>query len=210
MSDKHKDSNIDEIPLSEMEDQINQVEETLANDSDQKLTAEESLENEAEQASTEEGDSTENNDPVKKSKAELAELKDKYLRLYADFENYRKRTAKESLELRRVAGQEILSSLLPVMDDFDRAKQIAEKPDSKETFSEGIQLLYHKLQSVLKQKGLQKMESNGEVFDPELHEAVTEIPAPSEEMVGKVIDTVEPGYFLNDKIIRYAKVVVGK
>lgn len=210
MSEKHKDSNIDEIPLSEMEDQINEVEETTAEDFEQEQTSEESPENETEQASAEEGESTENNDPVKKSKAELAELKDKYLRLYADFENYRKRTAKESLELRKVAGQEILSSLLPVMDDFDRAKQIAEKPDSKETFSEGIQLLYHKLQSVLKQKGLQKMESNGEIFDPELHEAITEIPAPSEDMVGKVIDTVEPGYFLNDKIIRYAKVVVGK
>ncbi len=210
MSEKHKDSNIDEIPMSDTEDQVNELELTSDEEFHQEQISDESAENEAEQASTEEGDSTENNDPVKKSKAELAELKDKYLRLYADFENYRKRTAKESLELRKVAGQEILSSLLPVMDDFDRAKQIAEKPDSKETFSEGIQLLYHKLQSVLKQKGLQKMESNGEVFDPELHEAITEIPAPSEDMVGKVIDTVEPGYFLNDKIIRYAKVVVGK
>lgn len=210
MSEKHKDSNIDEIPMSDTEDQVNELELTSDEESNKEQISDESAENEAEQASTEEGDSTENNDPVKKSKAELAELKDKYLRLYADFENYRKRTAKESLELRKVAGQEILSSLLPVMDDFDRAKQIAEKPDSKETFSEGIQLLYHKLQSVLKQKGLQKMESNGEVFDPELHEAITEIPAPSEDMVGKVIDTVEPGYFLNDKIIRYAKVVVGK
>lgn len=210
MSEKHKDSNIDEIPMSDSEDQLNELEVTSDEAFNQEQTSGESAENEAEQASIEEGDSTENNDPVKKLKAELAELKDKYLRLYADFENYRKRTAKESLELRKVAGQEILSSLLPVMDDFDRAKQIAEKPDSKETFSEGIQLLYHKLQSVLKQKGLQKMESNGEVFDPELHEAITEIPAPSEDMVGKVIDTVEPGYFLNDKIIRYAKVVVGK
>jgi molecular chaperone GrpE len=210
MSEKHKDSNIDEIPLSDSEDQINDFVENSAEEFNDEQRSSESMDNDDRQASAEEGDTNENIDPVKKSKAELAELKDKYLRLYADFENYRKRTAKESLELRKVAGQEILSSLLPVMDDFDRAKQIADKPDSKETFSEGIQLLYHKLQSILKQKGLQKMESNGEVFDPELHEAITEIPAPSEDMVGKVIDTVEPGYFLNDKIIRYAKVVVGK
>jgi molecular chaperone GrpE len=210
MSENHKDSNIDEIRLSDAEDQTNDFMENSDEDFNIEQTSADSEENEAQQASVEEGDTNENTDPVKKSKAELAELKDKYLRLYADFENYRKRTAKESLELRKVAGQEILSSLLPVMDDFDRAKQIAEKPDSKETFSEGIQLLYHKLQSFLKQKGLQKMESNGEVFDPELHEAITEIPAPSEDMVGKVIDTVEPGYFLNEKIIRYAKVVVGK
>ncbi|MBK7426948.1 MAG: nucleotide exchange factor GrpE [Saprospiraceae bacterium] len=210
MSENHKDSNIDEIRLSDAEDQTNDFMENSDEDFNIEQTSADSEENEAQQASAEEGDTNENTDPVKKSKAEIAELKDKYLRLYADFENYRKRTAKESLELRKVAGQEILSSLLPVMDDFDRAKQIAEKPDSKETFSEGIQLLYHKLQSFLKQKGLQKMESNGEVFDPELHEAITEIPAPSEDMVGKVIDTVEPGYFLNEKIIRYAKVVVGK
>lgn len=210
MSENHKDSNIDEIRLSDAEDQTNDFMENSDEDFNIEQTSADSEENEAQQASVEEGDTNENTDPVKKSKAELVELKDKYLRLYADFENYRKRTAKESLELRKVAGQEILSSLLPVMDDFDRAKQIAEKPDSKETFSEGIQLLYHKLQSFLKQKGLQKMESNGEVFDPELHEAITEIPAPSEDMVGKVIDTVEPGYFLNEKIIRYAKVVVGK
>lgn len=141
---------------------------------------------------------------------QLADQKDKYLRLFAEFENYRKRTIKEKIDFMKVASQDTLSALLPVLDDFDRAKKNAELPGSTEPFSEGIQLVYHKLISVLKSQGLEAMESNGQPFNPEFHEAVTEIPAPTEEMKGKVIDTIEKGYFLHDKIIRYAKVVVGK
>ena len=141
---------------------------------------------------------------------ELGELKDKYLRLQAEFDNFRKRTMKEKLEFMVTAGRDTISVLLPVLDDFDRAKKNAEDENSTEPFSEGVMLVYDKLYKNLEQKGLKAMESTGEEFDPELHEAITEIPAPNEEMKGKVMDTVEKGYFLKDKIIRHAKVVVGK
>lgn len=141
-------------------------------------------------------------------KAELDESKDKYLRLFAEFDNFKKRSVKERFELMKTAAQETITALLPVLDDFDRAKKSAES--GAETFSEGVQLVYQKLYSTLEHKGLKSMESTGADFDPEWHEAITDIPAPSEEMKGKIIDTVEKGYVLNDKIIRYAKVVVAK
>lgn len=141
---------------------------------------------------------------------QLGEQKDKFLRLYAEFENYKKRAVREKLDLMKSAAQDTLSALLPVLDDFDRAKKTAEANNKPEEFSEGIQLVYHKLYSIAQSKGLRPMESTGEVFDPEFHEAFAEIPAPTEDMKGKVIDTIEKGYFLHDKIIRHAKVVVGK
>lgn len=141
-------------------------------------------------------------------KAELDESKDKYLRLFAEFDNFKKRSVKERFELMKTAAQETISALLPVLDDFDRAKKSAES--GAETFSEGVQLVYQKLYSILEHKGLKSMESTGADFDPEWHEAITDIPAPNEEMKGKIIDTVEKGYVLSDKIIRYAKVVVAK
>ena len=110
----------------------------------------------------------------------------------------------------KTAAQSTLSSLLPVLDDFDRAKKFAEGENKEEGLGEGVTLVYQKLYSVLKQKGLEPMETTGETFDPELHDAITEIPAPTEDMKGKVVDTIETGYRLNDKIIRHAKVVVGK
>ena len=147
---------------------------------------------------------------LEEKKEELAELKDKYLRLFAEFDNYKKRTVKEKLELMNTASQDIMAHLLPVLDDFDRAKQSAESENSSEVFSEGVSLVYDKLYNLLKTKGLEPMTTNGEVFDPELHEAITEIPAPSEELKGKIVDTIERGYKLKEKIIRHAKVVVGK
>ena len=143
-------------------------------------------------------------------KQQVGELKDKYLRVFSDFENFRKRNMRERLELMKNAAQDTVSAILPVLDDFDRAKKSADMEGSEEQFSEGVELVYQKLYKVLEAKGLKVMESNGEAFDAELHAAITEIPAPTEEMKGKVIDTVENGYFLNDKIIRHAKVVVGK
>ena len=142
--------------------------------------------------------------------SELSESKDKYLRLFAEFDNFKKRSMKERLELMRSASQDVMQSLLPILDDFNRAKNSADDVSTEEQFSEGVSLVYNKLNTTLAGKGLNKMESTGEVFDPELHEAITEIPAPSEEMKGLVIDTVEQGYYLNEKIIRHAKVVVGK
>lgn len=143
-------------------------------------------------------------------KAELQESKDKYLRLFAEFENFKKRNTRERLELMKTAAQDTISTILPVLDDFDRAKKSAEDENTDEQISEGILMVYNKLYKSLESKGLTEMQSTGEAFDPELHEAITEIPAPNEEMKGKVIDTIEKGYKLNDKIIRFAKVVVGK
>lgn len=147
---------------------------------------------------------------VEELNIQLSEAKDKYLRLFAEFDNFKKRTIREKMDLMKNASQDAFSSLLPVIDDFDRAKSSADDESSEESFSEGVLLVYNKLNTVLNNKGLKKMESTGEVFDPELHEAITKIPAPSEEMKGKVIDTIESGFYLNDKIIRHAKVVVGE
>ena len=153
-------------------------------------------------------------DPVQAELATLkqdkSELNDKYLRLLAEFENYKKRTVKEKIDLMSSAAKDTLSKLLPVLDDFDRAKKISDDEGSEEVFPDGVTMVYNKLHSTLKGIGLTEMETNGEVFDSEMHEAVTEIPAPNDEMKGKVIDTIEKGFLLNDKIIRHAKVVVGK
>ncbi|QKZ14048.1 nucleotide exchange factor GrpE [Spirosoma sp. KUDC1026] len=140
---------------------------------------------------------------------ELAELKDKYLRLYADFENFRRRTAKEKLELISNANEGLLQALIPVVDDFERAMQSIDKTDDVTAVKEGVSLIYNKLFKTLETKGLKPMVSKGEPFNADLHESVTQFPAPSEDMKGKVIDEVEKGYYLNDKVIRFAKVIVG-
>ena len=142
--------------------------------------------------------------------AKADELQDKYLRLFAEFDNYKKRTMKEKIDLMATAARDTVFSLLTVLDDFDRAKQNSESGSNAEPFSEGVSLVYQKLYNILNQRGLTPMESTGEEFDPELHEAITEIPAPTAEMKGKVVDTIEKGYKLKETIIRHAKVVVGK
>ena len=150
------------------------------------------------------------NTELEKLQEELEEQKGKYLRLYAEFDNYRRRTDKEKYELRQTAGKEVIVSLLEVLDDCDRAeKQIADSSDVK-LIKEGVQLVFQKLRSTLQAKGVKAMESINEKFDADKHEAITEIPAASPKQAGKVIDVVEKGYYLNDKIIRFAKVVVGK
>lgn len=146
---------------------------------------------------------------IEKLKAELAELKDKYLRLYSDFDNFRKRTAKEKIELVSTASEQVLTSLLPVLDDIERAEAIAEKAEDGKIEKEGISLIFQKFKSTLTNRGLKPMEANGLAFDADLHESIAQFPAPSEELKGKVIDVVEKGYYLNDKVIRFAKVVVG-
>lgn len=142
--------------------------------------------------------------------AKNEEMKDKYLRLFADFDNYKKRTAKEKLELIDAAGKDFFALMLPVVDDFERSLKAINNAEANSALKEGVELVYHKLLKTLESKGVKSMESNGVEFNADLHEAITEIPAPSEEMKGKVIETVEKGYYLNDKILRYAKVVVGK
>ena len=137
-------------------------------------------------------------------------LNDKYLRLYAEFDNYKRRTAKERIELFKTANADVIKSMLSVLDDFDRAKKSMEIAKDIEAVKEGIQLIHHKLKSTLQSQGLSEMESVlGNTFDTDLHEAITNVPAPSEDLKGKVMDEVEKGYLLNDKVIRYAKVVVG-
>jgi len=138
------------------------------------------------------------------------ELKDKYIRLFAEFDNYKKRTIREKVDLMNTAARDTMTALLPVLDDFDRLNKIDLDASTAESFSEGVRLVYNKLNRVLSQQGLEVMQTDGEAFDPELHEAFTEVPAPSEEMKGHVVDTIEKGYKLKDKIIRHAKVVVGK
>ncbi len=150
------------------------------------------------------------NETIGKLQAELQEAKDKYLRLVAEFDNFRRRTAKENEETRKTAGKEVIEALLVVLDDTNRAAQQMEKSTDMESIKEGISLVFNKLRNVLQQKGLKAMEAINQPFDADLHEAITEIPAPSEDMVGKVIAEVEPGYYLKDKLIRHAKVVVGK
>ena len=143
-------------------------------------------------------------------KVDLADQKDKYLRLMAEFENFKRRTAKERIDLIQTAGKDVIVSLLDVMDDCDRAEKQLNGTDDIAVQKEGIQLVFNKIRTVLHGKGLKAMESIDQTFDVELHEAITEVPVPDESKKGKVIDEVTKGYYLNDKIIRFAKVVVGK
>lgn len=188
-----------------------------------KMTGDETLDTETNAETTDNAENNAEKKPKKRSKkgsgakkeleeakVELAESKDKYLRLFAEFENFKKRTMRERLDTLKTAGQDTINKILPIMDDFDRAKKSAEDKSTDEQLSEGVLMVYNKLYSTMSAMGVVPMETNGEAFDPEIHEAITEIPAPSEDMKGKIIDTIEKGYHMNDKIIRFAKVVVGK
>jgi molecular chaperone GrpE len=154
-------------------------------------------------------DATEAIARIAELEASVSELKDKHLRLLAEFDNYKKRTLRERLELMNSASRDVMVNLLPVLDDFDRAKKSADDPNTDEVFSEGVSLVYNRLNNILQGMGLKAMTSTGEPFDAEFHEAITEIPVPDEKLKGRVIDTLEKGYMLHDKIIRHAKVVVG-
>ncbi|MFC4231819.1 nucleotide exchange factor GrpE [Parasediminibacterium paludis] len=147
---------------------------------------------------------------IQKLQDEINEQKDKYLRLMAEFDNFRRRTAKERLETIQTAGKDVVISLLDVLDDCDRAEKQLQTSDNIELQKEGIQLVFNKIRSTLQSKGVKVMDSINTEFDVEKHEAITEIPAPTEALKGKVLDEVTKGYYLNDKIIRFAKVVVGK
>jgi len=142
-------------------------------------------------------------------KAELEQANDRYLRLYAEFDNYKRRTSKERVELMQSAGREVIGSLLTVLDDFDRALKMMETANDVPAIVEGIELISQKLKKILQQQGLKEMEVIGQPFDADFQEAITNIPTPDKSMKGKVIDEVEKGYYLNDKVLRYAKVVVG-
>jgi molecular chaperone GrpE len=146
---------------------------------------------------------------IEKLKAQVAELNDKYLRQAAEFDNFRRRNAKERVELIQTAGKDVIADLLVVLDDSERAQKQMETTDDVTQIKEGVQLVFSKLRNTLSVKGLKPMDAIGKEFNPDLHDAITEIDA-GEEMKGKVVDEVQKGYYLNDKIIRHAKVVVGK
>jgi len=145
-----------------------------------------------------------------KKQKELNEMRDKYLRLVAEFDNFKKRNARERIELMQTANKEVITALLTVLDDCDRAAKQLETATDINSIKDGVTLVFNKLKSTLQSKGLKPMESLHTEFNPDLHDAITEIPAPTEELKGKVLDELEKGYYLNDKLIRHAKVVVGK
>lgn len=167
-------------------DQIDENEEGTTENSETKISEEEKLKN------------------------DLEKEKDKFLRLFAEFENYKRRTSKERLELFKTANQEVLTAMLPIMDDFDRAMVELDK-SGDEGLLQGVRLIQNKLRETLKSKGLERMKvEQGDAFDSEIHEAVTQIPAPSDKLKGKIVDVIEPGYKLGERIIRYPKVVTGQ
>lgn len=178
-------------------------EEPLA---EEQVAAEETAQNDTEPTDNQ----NDNQSEVEQLKQEKGELRDKYLRLMAEFDNFKKRNIRERMELMNTAAQDTMTALLPALDDFDRAQNLSDEQKNSASFQEGIALVYHKLFNILKQRGLEPMESTGHEFDPELHSAITEIEAPTEDLKGKVVDTIERGYTLKGKIIRHAKVVTGK
>jgi len=143
------------------------------------------------------------------AKEKISEINDKYLRLYSEFDNFRKRTMKEKAELYKTAGEDVIISIISIVDDFERALKATDMSEENKAHREGIELIYNKFNKTLEQKGVKEIEAVGTEFDTDLHEALTKIPAPNADMKGKVIDVIEKGYTMNDKVIRFAKVVVG-
>jgi molecular chaperone GrpE len=147
-------------------------------------------------------------DRIKELEAKVAEANEKHLRLFSEFDNYRKRTTRERIEFSKTASAEMITALLPVVDDLERAIQMASAEDKEDAATEGIKLIYNKLKSILNQKGVEEISALGEDFDTDFHEAITHIPATDEKQKGKVVDLVQKGYMLNGKVIRFARVVV--
>ena len=148
---------------------------------------------------------------VEELQKDLVNEKDKFMRLFAEFENYKKRTSKERLELFKTASQDVMTAMLPILDDFERALSHINDDKEAEELRKGVELIYNKLKATLEQKGLSKIEVNeGDIFNADDHEAVTQIPAPSEDLKGKILDVIEVGYQLGNKVIRFPKVVVGQ
>jgi molecular chaperone GrpE len=185
--------------------------DTVENTQQQDIINEE-IQNQSESHTQENTTATETvvEDELTALKNEIAEQKDKYLRLFAEFDNYKKRNAKERIELFKTAGQEVIRELLPVLDDFERADKALANDNNTESYASGVKLIQEKLVKTLQNKGLKAIDSIGKDFDVSLHEAIAEVPVTDEKQKGKIIDEVEHGYTLNDAIIRYAKVVVGK
>ena len=169
----------------------------------------ENTQNESNETSAETADIE--NSPEEVLQNEVNSLKDKYTRLFAEFDNYKKRTSKERVELIQTAGKEVIEKLLPILDDFDRALYAMENAQEVEGIKEGVELIHNKFKNTLQSQGLKAMEdAKGQPFDADLQEAITTAPAPEDSLKDKIIDVIEKGYYLNDKVLRYAKVVIGK
>ena len=181
-------------------------EETL----NEELVEETSVVTDEETAPAEEAEAAEERDPLEKAQDEIAELKDKYLRSVAEFDNYRKRTLKERAELILNGGEKVLSAILPVVDDMERAIENGAKTDDPQVIREGMELIFHKLMKVLEAQGVSTIETDDAEFDTDVHEAVAMVPGMGDDKKGKVIDCLQKGYKLNDKVIRHAKVAVGQ
>jgi molecular chaperone GrpE len=192
----------------------NDIKDPLENTGSQTETASEIDDTSAE---TDSKDESKKKSSKKDKKSELiewqekaAELNDKFLRLYSEFDNFRKRTAREKLEMSKTASEEVIADLLPVLDDFERAIKSTEESTDCVAIKEGMNLIYNKFISTLNKKGLKPIEAIGQEFNTDFHEAITYIPAPSDDLHGKVVDEVEKGYTLGDKVIRYTKVIIGQ
>lgn len=207
MSKNHKKNNRQTNNMNSTEKE--QFEEEIL-----KAQEENALEGDMEDAAAEEAAELSEDERLQKELAEaeekIAAQEDKYLRLSAEFDNYRKRTLKEKGELIRSAGEKVLTAILPVLDDMERAIQTMKKTGDADAMLQGVELIYNKFLKVLSQEGLKKIETEGQDFDTDYHEAIAMVPAPSEEMKGKILDCVQTGYTLNDKVIRHAKVAVAQ
>lgn len=201
MSKKNSQKENNGRTMEKNDQEINDIQEQ-----EQELASEEAKAAAEEQGTNPEAEVNE----FDKLKAEVDEAKEKYLRLYSEFENYRRRTSRERLDLINTANEELMSAILPVIDDFERADKAFDENGDIRSFKEGYDLIYNKLKKNMEAKGLKLMECRaGDDFNAEIHEAVTQIPAPEDNLKGKIVDVIEKGYFLNEKVIRFAKVVTG-
>ena len=199
-----KDLDKEKVEDSEMIEEVEAVKDEAGEETN--VNQEEKSEEEEEQQDEE----TPEEDPIEKLQAEVQEAKDKYLRLYSEFENFRRRTAKERLDLIKTANEDLMVALLSVMDDFERAQKALEESEDHKASKEGFELIFNKFSNILKQKGLKPMEGKaGTEFNTDLHEAISQMPVDKKKLKGKIIDVVEKGYYLDEKVIRFAKVVIG-
>ena len=176
------------------------------------LKDEQAPEEVSQEEATEESAAEEKEEPKKEPTAEekLAELQDRYLRLSAEYDNFRKRTLKEKIDLQKSGNENLLQSILPVADDFDRAMQMVDEAKDIKAVKEGMKLISDKFQGFLTQQGVKEIEAVNKAFDTDIHEAITKIPAPTKKLKGKVVDVIQKGYYLNEKVLRYSKVVIGE
>lgn len=189
---------------SEVKDQIENETADFAAEQD------DSIHNKKEQKKDKAHKKTHTEEQLEKAELELIELKDRHIRLQAEFDNYRKRTLKERMELLKTGNESLLISILPVIDDFDRAMQTLDIDEDESHVKSGVKLIYSKFQEFLKQNGVKEIEAKEQDFNTDLHEAITKIPAPTDELKGKIVDVVQKGYYLNDKVIRFSKVIIGE